>query len=62
MDANTSKSPLRKPPLRLPGQGFDEKLHDLASTKVEYLVPASFAWMLTIGSVAHLLSKKHPVY
>jgi hypothetical protein len=52
MDKKTNRrSPIKEAPLRLPGQGIDEKLRDLAFNEgMGFLMPATCAWMLAIGS------------
>jgi hypothetical protein len=56
MDTNSErKSPIREEPLRLPGQGVDERLRDLAFNEgLDYIVPGALAWSMVIGSFAQL--------
>ena len=45
------KSPIRERPLRLPGQGLDERLRDLVlDDGLNYLLPAALSWAIVIGS------------
>jgi hypothetical protein len=47
------RSPIREKPLRLPGQGLDERLRDLVfEDGLGYILPAAFAWMVVVGSLA----------
>jgi hypothetical protein len=54
MGTNAEKrSPIREKPLRLPGQGLDERLRDLVfEDGLGYILPAAFAWMVAVGSLA----------
>jgi hypothetical protein len=59
MDTKTERrSPIKEEPLRLPGQGLDERLGHLAwNDGMDLILPAALAWMLFIGSALQLYAR-----